>query len=84
MFRRILSCVLLSVILGICGLTTAAHARPYGYYSRWNRPRFVYVSRRPYYRPYYSVVLVREPRWRRHHHLLYVYRRPYYRSYRYW
>jgi hypothetical protein len=81
--RRILPCALLLLSLTVSALMTPGESRAYGYYRHWGHHRVVYVYRRPYYRHYYPLVVVRHHQWRRHHHAVYLSGRPYYRRYRY-
>lgn len=81
--RRIMPCALLLITLTV-SLMMPPESRAYGFYRHRSRARVVYVYRRPYYRRYYSpVVVVGRPHWRRRHHRVYLYGRPHYRRYRY-
>jgi len=81
--RRILPFALLLLTVIASVLVSPVESSAYGYYRHWGHHRVVYVYRRPYYRSYYPVVMVRRHHWRRHHDALYLYGRPYYRRYRY-
>jgi hypothetical protein len=81
--KRLLSFALLLLTLTVSVLMTPTESRAYGYYRTWGRHRVVYVSRRPYYRPYYTVVTVKRHRWHRHPRGGYIYGDAHYRRYRF-